>query len=681
MAPNDFKQGRVGMALVALTVAAMAALSAAPASATTPAVQPIEGSATVSLAGQKGGVQELPIVDLELGRTAVARTSGVLKLSLKGRRAKLRKLALRISDNATSISARLGKERLVVFRAEGKAQIGNSSVKLAKAPLSLTGAGAEALRSRLDLDSLAAGEMGTLSLNAKRKRFRDKVVRLPVSKPGISLEGHALPAQPEEPKPDPDPYPYAAECPVASVEGGPGFGDAPGEIAGIAPAPVFNPGTSQEVTGTSIEWGFLQSFRNYVLNVPTAGSLQTLDGASASAAGPAMAAPGQFFDFPVDAGTYERGTEADHSDDRIVADGDGTVLFCKSGHGFNIVFMNPTVTIDGDESRITADVGANMHGTWYPFQRVDLAELDLSSVEPTLSDGGNTIAWEDVPVKMSADGAAATGLGGNYPAGTVLDTITVETTLDRPLLAECGVEAGIAAPPTVDFTLAALPTLTNPVVRSGKGIGTINWGFRRSTRNTVASPGGAFLPLGGATEAFPGSMGGSVNAFPPAANAGLGKFFRFPISSYAYEAGTVDPGDDRLIATSNATVGFCKPNTVSGNFGLIVSKPTLIVDGANSRIVANAYSFAGPFMAGPAAGWTGGRVELVNLDTSAIDITPGVGTVKWGEVNADFEPLQNGIPVAGGLQTEAFSLANLTIAGTAAGGFDPVAAQIVLPAP
>ena len=58
----------------------------------------------------------------------------------------------------------------------------------------------------------------------------------------------------------------------------------------------------------------------------------------------------------------------------------------------------------------------------------------------------------------------------------------------------------------------------------------------------------------------------------------------------------------------------------------------------------------------------------------------GVGTVKWGEVNADFEPLQNGIPVAGGLQTEAFSKLGLSIASTAAGGMDPVAAQIVLPA-
>jgi hypothetical protein len=391
-----------------------------------------------------------------------------------------------------------------------------------------------------------------------------------------------------------------------------------------------------------------------------------------------MAAPDAFFDFPVDAGTHEPGTQPDHSDDRLVADGGGAVLFCKSGHGFNIVFRNPTVMIDGAESRITVDVGANMHGTWHPFQRTDIAELDLSSIEPQVSDGGNTIAWEDIPVQMTVDGAAATGLGDQYPAGTPLDPVTVTTTLDRPLLAECGVDAGIATPPNVDFTLAALPTLTDPVIRSGKNIGTINWGFRRATRGTVGAPGGLFLPLGGATEGFPGSMGGG-NSLPP--SGGIGKFFRFPIASYAYEAGTADPGDDRLIATSNATVGLCKPQTSSGNFAIVISKPTLIIDGASSRIVANAYSFAGPFMSSPAAGWTGGRVELVDLDTSAIDTTTGVGTVRWGEINPDWEPLQNGIPVAGGLQTEALSLAGLTVASTAAGGFDPIAAQIVLPAP
>jgi len=608
---------------------------------------------------------DLPVDDLVLGDPVTVGTEGGLSLALDGQKVFLADLSLRVGKSSSAISAKLGGERLTVFRAKGEPTIDSSSVKLTKAKLSLTGKAARELRDRFDNDGISAGRIGSAAVSAA---VTPAAAPKP-AEPGKKIDDGGLI----------DPYPYASQCPVKKVAG-PAIGEAPGQIAGIAAAPIFAAGTSQPVTGTAIEWGFYREFRNYVLNLGP-GSLQTLDGAgaSASASGPAMAGVGEFFDFPVGGGTYEPGTAPNHSDDKLVANGGGTVLFCKSGHGFNVVLKNPTVTIDGAESRITADIGVNQHGTWYPFQRADIAELDLSSAQPTVSAGGNTIVWEDIPVTMSADGAEVTGLGDQYPAGTVLDTITVETSLDRPMLAQCGVDAGIVPPPpAVNFTLAPLPSLTAPVVRSGKNLGTINWGFRRAIRGTVASPGGSFAMLGGATESFPGSMGGG-NSAPPA--GGIGKFFRFPISSYSYEA---TPGDDRLIATSNATVGFCKPKTVSGNFGLIVSKPTLVIDGANSRIVANVYSFAGPFGADSAKGWIGGRVDLVKLNTVGFGTTNGVGTVRWGEVNPDLEPMQpaNNIPVDGTILTEALSLATLTIAGTtppATPGFDPVAAQIVLP--
>jgi hypothetical protein len=492
----------------------------------------------------------------------------------------------------------------------------------------------------------------------------------------------------------PEPYPYETQCAVPAVPGGPGFGDPPGTIDGIAAAPTFNSGTSQPVTGTELDWGFKQSFRSYVLAVPPAGTLQPLDGASASAAGLGMVAADAYFGFPTAAGTYEPGTEPDHSDDKLVVDGTGTVLFCKPGHGFNVVLKNPTVTIDGENSRITADVGANYNGVWYPFQRTDIAELDLSAVAPKFTAGGNTVVWDDIPATLTEDGEIATG--GIYAEGDALDPITVKTSLDRPLLTQCALAAGtVPTPPAVDFTLAPLPTLASPVVRSGENLGTINWGFRRSTRSTTVSgadpAANAFQLLGGATESFPGNMGGSANAYPPTASAGLGKFFRFPVSSYSYEAGTSDPGDDRLIATSDATVGFC--NVKFGGFALVISKPTLVIDGGESRLIANAYSYAGPFGAGAAKGWIGGRVDVVELNTSAVDAVAGSGAVSWGEINGDNDPLENGIPIEFGtspdvgLRTEAFSIASLTEASTkedatkVGGGFDPVAAQIVLPAP
>jgi hypothetical protein len=605
---------------------------------------------------------KLPVTDLDLSTNTVL-TSETLTLRANGKSVKLRNLQLEAGVKSTAISAQHGGERKVLFRVQGSRQTIGTALNV-NGPLTLTGNGVKALRNGLDLNGVTGGKLGSAKLSASLSAIVPVVPEPPKA--------------PEEPKVDP--YPYASQCPVGAVSGAPS-GDVPGPVDGIAPAPLFS-GTEQAVTGTEIDWGFLASFRGYVLTAPPAGSLQALEGSSASAEGIAMAAPSAFFAFPVGSGSYEAGTEIDHSDDKLVSDGNGTALFCKSGHGFSIAIKNPTVTIDGDDSRITADVGANFNGTWYPFQRVDIAELDLTGVEPTLSDGGNTIVWEDVPATLTEDGVTATGLGGFYAAGEPLDPVTVKTSLDRPLTQACTIDAGTGAPAAVSFSTDPLPTLTTPVVRTGTNIGTINWGFRRATRSTTFSGSNGtgqspFQLLGGASESFPGAMGGG-NSLPP--TGGIGKFFRFPVSSYQYEAGEAGGADDRLIATSDATVGFCNLNF--GAFGLIISKPTLVIDGANSRIVANAYSFAGSFMGGPSSGWTGGgRVTLVDLDTSAVPATTGTGTVRWGEANPDWEPIVNGIPVEGGLQTEAFSKATLTIASTASGGFDPVAAQIVLPAP
>lgn len=603
-----------------------------------------------SIRGPGSKAVKLTVADLELPGATV-RTSGSLLLTAGGRTAALTGVTLQVGKSSTAVSAKLGKKRLVLFRAKGAATIEAFSVKLDGAALSLTGKGAKALRERLGLDSLAAGPSGTAAVNAQIK---------------LSLGNDVVPppAKPVEPV---DPYPYAKECPVPKGTNpvGPGTAGAP------APAPTFNPGTSQEVTGTSVDWGFKDAFRAYVIGLPPGGSTIAVEGAGEHPAGGSMAAPGSFFDFPMTTGTYEPGAEPNHSDDKLVANGTGAALLCKPGHGFNIVVKNPTVIIDGENSRITADLGVNNKGTWFGVQRVDVAELDLSLVEPDIADGGNTIVWEDIPATLTDAGAVAGGLLAFYQEGEPLDPITVETSLNRPLLAECGIDAGIAdAPPEVDFTLADLPTLTNPVTGTG---GTINWGFRRATRNTTTvtppedTP-GSFQVLGGASEGYPGNMGGPA-APPPA--GGQQKFFRFPVSSYQYEVGTPDPLDDRLIATSEATVGFCASQ---GNFGIVISKPTLVIDGANSRFVANAYSYS------EANGWIGGRVDLVDLNTAAVAAVTETGTVRWGDVPPDNTPLVNGIPVDGGLATEAFKVASLE-KGFGAGGFDPVSAQIVLPAP
>lgn len=604
---------------------------------------------------------DLSVVSIAFGDVVRVKTRGAIKFQRGKRSVVVGGLVFKLRARNTVVAGKVGRKQVNLFRAHGKRLDLANTVALDKAGLALTRAGAKALGPKLGIERLRPGRLGELTLNAVQNDIAPR------------------PQQPEQPKPhQPDPYPYAAQCPVSAVEG-PTFSEPPTPVPPPTPNPVLGE-LAQDVVGTTIEWGFLESFRNYVLNVPPQGSLQTLDGATASASGPAMAAPHAHFGFPVGSGAYEHSGTPDRAYDRLIANAGGTVLFCKPGHGFAYAIRNPTVVIDAKASRLVAEVGTNQHGVWHDFQRTDIADLDMNGADITVEDGGNTVVWSGVTPVLTPEGEAA--LGAIYEAGDPLDKLTVRTSLNRPLLADCGVDSGLATPPSVDFTLAPLPTLSDPVVVDGEGdaVGTINWGFRPSTRATVAT-GGKFLTYGGATEGFPGNMGGSSSK-PVSEGGGKGKFFRFPIASYEYDAGTADPSDDRLIAHSEASVGLCKPQTFSGNYGVILSKPTLIIDGESSRIVANAYSFAGPFNDDPARGWAGGRVELVDLDTSGVEAIVGSGTVTWGDVTEDDVPLEDGIPVAGPLKTEVLSLANLTIDATEdLAKWDPVAVQIEDPTP
>src|SRR5215213_2896502 len=464
-------------ALLAIAGAALAstalAASASAAPATGEVVLTLKKGAQSSLLREgvkatprsgKGETQtvKLTVADLDPATRTVS-SGTVLTLGADGKNVKLRDLQLKAGAKSTALSAKQGGKRQVFFRLQGT-PLAIGAALSAKGSLTLTGSGAKALRDALGLDGISGGKLGSGSFSAFLSELKP-APKAPEEKP----------KGPEEPQTEA--YPYATECPVPAVEGNPGFGGAPGKVAGIAPSPTFAPGISQEVTGTEIDWGFKDSFRAYVLGSPPPGTLPTLDGAVAHPNGPTMIVPGSYFEFPSGEGTYEPGSSPDHSDDKLVVEGTGTVLFCKSGLGFNIAMKDPTLTIDGADSRITATVGANMNGTWYPYQRADIADLDLTGVTPEVTDGGNTVVWKDIPAKLSADGELA--LGGIYKENDPLDKVTVKTSLERPLATQCTVAEGNGAPPALTFGLAPLPVLDSPV--TGRG-GTINWGLRRATR-------------------------------------------------------------------------------------------------------------------------------------------------------------------------------------------------------
>jgi len=163
-----------------------------------------------------GGAQvvSLPVSQLSLGAAAKLQTKGGLTLSAKGSTVSLSNVVLQVGAKSTAIAAKLDGQQLVFFRAKGKSQTDASSVKLDGAALSLTSAGAKALRDGLKLDSLTASSAGKVSVDAQLL----VTVQKP-SEPTPAPEQKQADVGPQpDPIPDPvNPYPYAAQCPVASL--------------------------------------------------------------------------------------------------------------------------------------------------------------------------------------------------------------------------------------------------------------------------------------------------------------------------------------------------------------------------------------------------------------------------------------------------------------------------------
>ncbi len=606
---------------------------------------------------RKGTLLGFVVRNAEAGPKFSSTLKGSIVVKNKKRKAKITQLSLASRSGKTTVTGKLGKRKLTIFTANRSVKEtvdgATTTYAIAGAKLTLPKPTAKQLNKKLKLKKKAKIKQG-----ATGKLFVD-----------VAIEGE----EPPPPPPDPD-YPYAEQC---DVQTGTPL-STPTEVEAPQQAPSFE--VDQPVTGTSIDWGFKDSFRSYVLSH---GSLPALDGATAVPNGESMAVQGSYWRFSASSGSYEAGNQPDHSDDKLVINGTGTVIFCSPDppYLFAVVMKDPTITIDGEDSRITASIGVNQGGTWYPFQRTDIAQLDLADIEPDVTDNGNSIGWDNIPVSLGQNFIDASGTEDFYDAGDQIDSISVEATIDRPLLTECPIASQIDGPPTidppVDFTKLALPELDDPIVAEGDSLGTINWGFRSGSRGGITSAmsgGASFVLLGGAT---------ASNPFP--SMSGAGKFFRFPITEYAYDEGTSDPTDDVLIASSDATIAFCNANPGRGNWATVISKPTLVIDGTSSRVVANSYSFKGEGEApavGPAEGWAGGRVDIVALDASSVDAVADDGTVTWGDVVGDEVALENGIPATGAYLTNAFRLAGPSAAiDTGAGAFDPVAAQIDLPTP
>ncbi len=620
---------RTGRVLAAPLMALVLMASLATGSA---AAMPATG--TVSLSLKKVGVPNaaLPVTSVEILGATTVQTRGAIKLSSKGQSARLRGLTLQMAGSQTAIRAKLGKQRLIFFRATGKPEIVSSSLKLERAPLSLTGKGAQALQSRLGLDSLAAGKLGSATVDAS---FSSK----PADEPK---------AGGEQPQPRPESKeivdPFAQQCALKVGS------KTTGSATGAAPAPTLNDPAALD--GGAVEWGLTESMRYYVVEI-SHGSLAPI--APAEVLNPPAPAPQiGSFRFPASSGGYEVGDAADATDDRAVIEGQGTVVLCNSPHGFRVTLSNPTVTIDGGDSRLTVDVDTNIGGVWTPSQRVDLATLDLDGASPFYNENAQTVTWSDLPVTLTAAGEQALQLCDpnnpgpcEYEEGDQVEPLTVTastaTPVSWPFTSACDFASPATAStwPAAPAAPASLPALSSPEAVTS---GAINWGLRNSLRATVNSN-GVFNLSGGATRSDAVSM------------SGAGKFFTWPATGGEYKAGA----PARLVLHGAGSVGLC--NTAHG-FGTVLANPAIVIDGSKSRLTMDIASRLG-------TSWTSGRVDVASLATGGMTVvtTPGPGageeTITWTFA----DPGADNAPGGGDDDTDsANSSTKLTAAGGAALG-------------
>jgi hypothetical protein len=655
------RRGRAGLA--ALAIAVTGVFAATPASAA-----PAEGTAKIVLSKQQKGnglvaqgirvsPLTLPVADLELGQASTIRTTGSLKLSLGKHDAHLRELVIESSGRKTAVSAKLGKQRLTVLRAKGAVQLDPTSLKLDDARLSLTGKGAKALKGKLGLEQLSAGKIGTLSLDAA----------LPTPVTPVKTEQPA-----EQPKPK-DLDPYFEQCGVKATS------EAAGNLPGATDPPSLS--SKDAVAASQLDWGFKESLRSYVV-FGAGGSLKAVDGATANGGPPVVSS----FDFPVTGGEYDGNNPIDMNDDQAVVEGSGTALFCATGHKFRVALSNPTVVIDGGDSRVVADVDTNLTGVWTPAQRVDLAELNLDGITPFYNHSGSEVTWSDIPATLTEAGADAICGDGSSPCsyteGTELDPIdvTANTPYDTsdlnalatyvaaelpfPILnsAEggCTLPTASSGPHTIDAgqvenptnnpawkgnaaPAAAQPDLSAKTALTG---GDFKWGLRGSLRGTINTT-GEFNLFGTTASNTPyfGNGPGSVPRTTPAPGqmgSTAGRHFIWPAASSStgfYDAGGAGNTDDRLVLRTTGRVAFCQSESAQA-YGTVLSNPTIVIDGTKSRItidMATRYRLS----------WVRGVVDIATLNLSDPGVvinesdSSGTTTVTWSF------PAATGTPAVG----------------------------------
>ncbi|WP_369270649.1 HtaA domain-containing protein [Streptomyces sp. R11] len=325
---------------------------------------------------------------------------------------------------------------------------------------------------------------------------------------------------------------------------------------------------SRTVQGGRLDWGVKASFQSYVTGPIAKGSYSLTGGAATVGSGG--------FRFHSATGTYDGGTGA------FTASFSGGVHFVGhrtdgGSYQLDLTISRPTVRISGSGGTLFVDVTSKAKGTGAvtTSSQVPFASLSLGGID--MRGGGNTVALNNLPATLTAQGAKS--FAGYYTAGTALDPVSLSA----------DVRAAATEKPTLSPTPSATKSPEKKETSSGELVdGAVDWGVRRTFREYVTGD----IAKGEWTLSSGAEDGGAL--------------FRFPDGE-----GTLKDGG--LRASFEGAVRF----TGAQGLDLKLSGVRVTVEDGKGTLLAD--------VAG--AGFTGGKVPLVTFTAKGLKAKDGLAKV------------------------------------------------------
>ncbi|MFE0950068.1 HtaA domain-containing protein [Streptomyces mutabilis] len=240
-------------------------------------------------------------------------------------------------------------------------------------------------------------------------------------------------------------------------------------LAALLPATTAH-AESRTVQGGRLDWGIKSSFQSYVTGPIAKGSYSLTQGAATVG--------GSTFRFHSAAGTYDGDTGA------FRAAFSGGVRFLghrtsTGAHQLDLTLSRPTVSISGSTGTLHVDVTSKAKdtGAVTTSRQVPFASLSLGGID--MRGGGATVALNDLPATLTAEGARS--FAGYYTAGTALDPVSLSADVQEAARQQ---EKQPSESPEQKRTSGAA-TKDGAIEDGAIEDGAVDWGVRRTFREYV----------------------------------------------------------------------------------------------------------------------------------------------------------------------------------------------------